>query len=63
MRVQQRVQNSRWEPHNGLINLTPGTYAVTFTLPGFSVVKREGLEVSAGVTVTVNAAWGPSKRP
>ena len=29
-----------------LINLTPGTYAVTFTLPGFSVVKRDGLEIN-----------------
>ena len=38
-----------------LINLTPGIYTVTFTLPGFSVVKREGLEISAGVTVAVNA--------
>ena len=25
-------------------NLRPGVYAVTFTIPGFSVVRREGLE-------------------
>jgi hypothetical protein len=37
-----------------IISLTPGVYTVTFTLPGFSVIKREGLEVSAGVTVAAN---------
>src|SRR5262245_29731839 len=26
-----------------IVNLPPGTYSVSFTLPGFSVVKREGL--------------------
>jgi hypothetical protein len=26
-------------------NLFPGTYTVTFTLPGFTTVKREGLEL------------------
>src|SRR5262245_16417639 len=34
-----------------VINLAPGTYAVTYTLPGFSTVRREGLELSAGVTL------------
>ena len=35
--------------------LRPGEYTVTFTLPGFSVVKREGLELTTGFTATVNA--------
>jgi hypothetical protein len=35
--------------------LRPGVYTVTFTLPGFSVVRREGLEVTGGFTATVNA--------
>lgn len=35
--------------------LRPGVYTVTFTLPGFSVVRREGLEVTAGFTAAVNA--------
>ena len=35
-------------------DLRAGTYSVTFTLAGFSVVKREGLELSAGVTMPVN---------
>ena len=34
--------------------LRPGTYTVTFTLPGFSVVRREGLELTSGFTSTVN---------
>src|SRR5262245_11488519 len=27
-------------------NLRPGTYTVTFTLPGFNTVKREGIELA-----------------
>ena len=37
-----------------ILELRPGTYTVTFTLPGFSVVKREGLELNSGFTATVN---------
>ena len=37
-----------------VINLRPGTYSVTFTLPGFSTVKREGIELTASFTATVN---------
>ncbi len=29
-----------------IVNLRPGTYTVTFTLPGFSVVKREGIQLT-----------------
>jgi hypothetical protein len=38
-----------------IVDLRPGTYTVTFTLPGFSTVKREGIEISAGFTATINA--------
>ena len=38
-----------------IVDLRPGTYTVTFTLPGFGTVKREGLELGSGVTATVNA--------
>src|SRR5262245_53480033 len=38
-----------------IVDLRPGTYTVTFTLPGFSVVKREGVELAGGFTATVNA--------
>src|ERR687892_494636 len=27
-------------------DLRPGTYAVTFTLPGFTTVRREGIELA-----------------
>ena len=34
--------------------LLPGTYSVTFTLPGFSTVKRDGVEVTGAGVMTVN---------
>jgi carboxypeptidase family protein len=37
-----------------IVNLLPGTYSVTFTLPGFSTVKREGVELSGTFVATVN---------
>ena len=36
-------------------NLFPGVYTVSFTLPGFSTVQREGLELPSNFTATVNA--------
>jgi hypothetical protein len=38
-----------------IVDLRPGTYVVTFTLPGFATVKREGIELPATFTATVNA--------
>ena len=38
-----------------IVNLRPGTYVVTFSLPGFNSVKREGIQLTAGFTATVNA--------
>ena len=35
--------------------LRGGAYTVTFTLPGFNTVKREGLELSGSFVATVNA--------
>ncbi len=35
-------------------NLRPGLYAVTFTLAGFSTVKREDIELTGSFTATVN---------
>jgi len=35
-------------------NLRPGAYSVTFTLAGFSTVKREGIELTGSFTATVN---------
>ena len=38
-----------------IIDLRPGLYTVTFTLPGFNTVKREGLEIAGSFVATVNA--------
>jgi hypothetical protein len=38
-----------------VVQLRPGIYTVTFTLPGFSVVKREGIELTSDFTAHVNA--------
>ena len=38
-----------------IVSLPPGVYTVTFTLPGFSTVKREAIEVNVNFTATVNA--------
>src|SRR5947208_11819270 len=35
-------------------DLRPGTYTATFTLPGFSTLKRDGIELTTGFTATVN---------
>jgi hypothetical protein len=37
-----------------LVDLRPGIYAVTFTLPGFSSVRREGIELATSFTATIN---------
>jgi len=36
-------------------SLRTGTYTVTFTLPGFSVVKRENVELTSDFTASINA--------
>jgi hypothetical protein len=38
-----------------IIDLRPGTYSVTFVLPGFNTSKRDGLELPANFTAPVNA--------
>lgn len=37
-----------------IVDLRPGTYSVTFSLPGFSTVRREGIELSGIFVATVN---------
>jgi hypothetical protein len=39
-----------------IVDLRSGTYTVTFTLPGFQTVRREGVELSGAFTATINAA-------
>ena len=37
-----------------VIDLLPGAYVVTFRLPGFNTIRREGIELTAGFTAPVN---------
>jgi hypothetical protein len=38
-----------------IVDLRPGTYTLTFSLPGFATVRREGLELAGSITLTVPA--------
>ena len=38
-----------------ITGLNPGTYSLTFRLPGFSVVRRDGIELSGTATLTIPA--------
>jgi hypothetical protein len=38
-----------------IVDLEPGTYTMTFTLPGFSTIKREGIELTGAGVITINA--------
>jgi hypothetical protein len=38
-----------------IVDLRPGTYSVTFALPGFSTVKRDGIELTGTFVATINA--------
>lgn len=38
-----------------IVALPPGAYSVTFTLPGFQTLRREGIELSTGFTAPANA--------
>src|SRR5437773_5925434 len=39
-----------------IVDLRPGTYAVTFTLPGFRTERREGIVLEGSFAAQVNAA-------
>jgi hypothetical protein len=43
------------EGRYSVVSLRPGTYTVTFTLPGFGLVRREGVELTSDFTANVNA--------
>src|SRR6516162_6589042 len=38
-----------------IVDLRPGTYAMSFTLSGFQTVRREGIELNGSFTATINA--------
>lgn len=43
------------EGRYNIVDLRPGVYQVTFTLSGFNVFRRDGIELTSGFTATVNA--------
>src|SRR5688572_7403850 len=38
-----------------IVNLPPGSYSVTFSLPGFNQVRREMVDVTIGFTTNIEA--------
>jgi hypothetical protein len=42
-----------------IVDLRPGVYVVTFTLTGFSTIRREGIELVAGFTAPINVSLSP----
>ncbi len=51
-KVRSVVTNERGQYR--IIDLRPGAYTVTFSLPGFSTVRRDPFELSTGFTATVD---------
>jgi hypothetical protein len=51
----QRVVVSDGTGQYRIVSLGPGVYSVTFTLPGFSTLVRDGIELRGSFTATVNA--------
>ena len=41
-----------------IVALQPGLYSVTFTLPGFNTIIREGIELTTGFTANIDSAMG-----
>ena len=50
-----RVVVTDGEGRYQIVDLRPGVYTVTFSLTGFSTVRREGIELGSGFTANVNA--------
>jgi hypothetical protein len=52
-----------------IVDLRPGTYSVTFTLPGFNTFKRDGIELSASwrhadwLNLEANYTWLDASEP
>ena len=50
-----RVTVTNEEGRYRFVDLRPGTYSVTFSLTGFQSLRRDGVELQAEFTATVNA--------
>ena len=51
---QQRVAITDSSGLYTIVDLRPGAYTVTFSLPGFSTVIREGIELTTGFTANID---------
>ena len=49
-----RVAVSDSDGRYNIVDLRPGEYAVSFTLPGFKTLQREGIMLTAAFTATIN---------
>ena len=49
-----RAVTTDGEGRSNIVDLRPGVYSVTFSLEGFSTVKRDGIELPSGFTATIN---------
>ena len=54
----QQVAISSPEGHYRFPSVPPGEYKISFELPGFTTVVREGIRVGLGFTATVNVKLG-----
>ena len=52
---QVRIGNSGANGSYKIENLRPGVYTLSFSLPGFSTIKKEGIELASNFTATINA--------
>lgn len=53
----EKVRSAVTDEHGEykIVDLRPGTYAVTFSLTGFSTIKRENIELQSGFAAKVDA--------
>jgi hypothetical protein len=49
-----RAVTTDGEGRYNIVDLRPGVYSVTFSLEGFSTVKRDGVELPSNFTATIN---------
>jgi hypothetical protein len=56
-----RVTTSDADGQYKLVDLRPGNYIVTFTLAGFTTIRREGIQLTTGFTATVNGELKPGE--
>lgn len=55
---QQRIAITDGEGRYAFAQLSPGTYDVTCSLPGFNQILREGVELTSGFTANITVELG-----